>query len=83
MQRRSRLDGAAGSFNKEREEMIADIILILCVMFLGGVLGLIAEFLKYLYPIYLALVFLLAAQLLTLLGRMMKVTVKEGSYGRP
>ncbi|UCD87475.1 MAG: hypothetical protein JSV01_06910 [Desulfobacterales bacterium] len=62
---------------KEREEMIVDIILILVVMFLGGLLGLIVEFLIYLYPIYFALLLLIAAQLLTLLGRMIKLTVKK------
>ncbi|UCG80678.1 MAG: hypothetical protein JSV60_12165 [Desulfobacterales bacterium] len=57
--------------------MIVDIILILVVMFLGGLLGLIVEFLIYLYPIYFALLLLIAAQLLTLLGRMIKLTVKK------
>jgi hypothetical protein len=52
--------------------MIIDIILILVVMFIGGVLGLIVEFLIFLSPIYVALLLLLAAQLLTLLGKMIK-----------
>jgi hypothetical protein len=57
--------------------MIPDIILIIVVVFVGGVLGLLVEFLKYFYPIYLALPLLLVAELLTLLGRMIKLTAKQ------
>jgi len=57
--------------------MIVDAILIVVVLFVGGVLGLFVEFLKYLYPGYLALFLLLAAALLNLLGRMIKLAVKQ------
>jgi len=57
--------------------MIVDAILIVVVLFVGGVLGLFVEFLKYLYPVYLALFLLLAAALLNLLGRMIKLAVKQ------
>jgi hypothetical protein len=60
--------------------MIVDIILIVVVLFVGGMLGLLVEFLKYLYPIYLALVLLLAASLLNLLGRMIRLTTKQEFY---
>ena len=51
---------------------MVDIIFILVALFLGGILGLVVEFLKYLYPIYIALVLLVTAQCLTLFGRMLK-----------
>ena len=54
--------------------MTFDIIVILTVMILGGVLGLVVEFLKYLYPIYLAIVLLAAAKCLMLLGKIIKLT---------
>jgi hypothetical protein len=57
--------------------MIVDIILIVAVVFLGGVLGLLVESMKYLYPIYLALLLLLAATLVTLLRKMMKWTARQ------
>ena len=66
-----------GGFNQEREEMVVDVILIIVASFVGGMLGLLVEFLKYLYPIYLALLLLLAAALLTLLEKMMKLTVEQ------
>jgi hypothetical protein len=66
-----------GGFNDEREEVIVDVMLIIVVLFVGGMLGLLVEFLKHLYPIYLALVLLLAATLLNLLGRMIRITKQE------
>lgn len=57
--------------------MIVDIILIVAVVFLGGVLGLLVESMKYLYPIYLALLLLLAATLVTLFEKMMKWTARQ------
>jgi hypothetical protein len=59
--------------------MIVDIILISIVILVGGVLGLVAEFLKYFYPIYLALLLLVAAECLTLLGKMIAL----GTRNRP
>jgi hypothetical protein len=58
--------------------MMVDIILILVAIFLGGILGLFVEFLKYLYPIYVALLLLVTAQCLTLLGRILKKTMNFG-----
>jgi hypothetical protein len=63
--------------NEERKEMMVDIILVMIVMFVGGLLGLFVEFLKYFYPIYMALLLLLAAELLTLLGRMISSIAKQ------
>jgi hypothetical protein len=57
--------------------MMVDIILILVVTFLGGVLGLFVELLIYVYPILLALTLLIAAQFLTLLGRVIKETAEK------
>jgi hypothetical protein len=57
--------------------MIVDVILISVVLFVGGMLGLFVEFLKYLYPIYLALLLLLAAELLTWFGRMLDLSAKQ------
>jgi len=54
--------------------MIFDIIVIIVVMIIGGVLGIVVEFLKYLYPIYAAILLLVAAQCLTLLGKIIKLT---------
>lgn len=54
--------------------MVFDIMLLLAVTVLGGVLGLVVEFLIYLYPIYLAVVLLVAAQCLNLLGKIIKLT---------
>ena len=66
-----------GGFDEEREEMIVDAILMIVILFVGGILGLFVEFSKYLYPVYLALPLLLAAALLNLLGRMIKLAVKQ------
>lgn len=57
--------------------MVIDIVLIMVVMFVGGLLGLLVESLKYFYPIYMALLLLLTAELLSLLGRMMKAAAKQ------
>jgi len=57
--------------------MIVDVILIVVIMFIGGVLGLFVESLKYFYPIYLSLLLFLAAELLTLLGRMIKSVARQ------
>jgi len=56
---------------------MVDIILILVVTFLGGVLGLLVELLIYIYPICLALMLLITAQFLTLLGRVIKLTAEK------
>jgi hypothetical protein len=64
-------------FSAERKQMIVDVILIVVIMFIGGMLGLIVESLKHFYPIYLALLLFLAAGLLTLLGRMLKLPAKH------
>jgi len=52
-------------------------MLIPVALFVGGLLGLFVESLKYFYPIYLALTLLLAASLLKLLGRMIKLTARQ------
>jgi hypothetical protein len=57
--------------------MIVDVLLILVVMLVGGLLGLLVEFLKYLYPVYLALLLFLAAGLLAFLERMIKLTARK------
>ena len=57
--------------------MMVDVILIVLVLLLGGVLGLVVEFLKYLYPICLALALLLAVAFLALLEELMKWTAKQ------
>lgn len=57
--------------------MVVDIVLIIVVVFLGGLLGLCVELLKYFYPIYLALLLFFTAELLTLLGRIMKLTTRQ------
>ena len=57
--------------------MIVDIIFIMVVLFFGGMLGLLVESLKYFYPIYLAVVLFLVAALLSLLGRMIRLTTKQ------
>ena len=49
--------------------MVTDIVFVLVFMLLGGLLGLIVEIQKYLYPIYLALLLLIGAKFLDLLGR--------------
>lgn len=59
--------------------MIVDIILIIVALLVGGMLGLLVESLKYLYPVYLALLLLLAATLLKLSGRMIRLTTKQDS----
>jgi hypothetical protein len=64
-------------FGAERKEMLVDVILIVVIMFIGGVLGLFVESLKYFYPIYLALLLFLAAELLTLLGRMLTTPARQ------
>ena len=57
--------------------MVVDVMLIPVALFVGGLLGLFVESLKYFYPIYLALTLLLAASLLKLLGRMIKLTARQ------
>ena len=57
--------------------MIVDIVLVLVIMCLGGVLGLVVESLKYFYPIYLALLLLLAAECLTLSGKLIKLATEK------
>jgi len=49
--------------------VVTDIVFVLVFMLLGGLLGLIVEIQKYLYPIYLALLLLIGAKFLDLLGR--------------
>lgn len=57
--------------------MIADIILIVMFVFLGGVLGVAVEFQKYLYPIYLAFVLLIASEFLKLLQRVITLNARK------
>ncbi len=57
--------------------MIADIILIVMFVFLGGVLGVVVEFQKYLYPIYLAFVLLIASEFLKLLQRVITLNARK------
>jgi hypothetical protein len=55
----------------------ADIVFILGFTFLGGLLGLLVEVNKYFYPVYLALVLLGAAQVLSLLEKIMNLVTKK------
>lgn len=57
--------------------MATDIAFILGFTFLGGLLGLVVEVNKYFYPVYLALVLLGAAQVLSLLGKIMNLATKK------
>ena len=57
--------------------MVVDLFFVLLFMCLGAMLGLVTELLKYLYPIYLALLLLIAAQFLNLLGKMIKVYARK------
>ena len=57
--------------------MIADVFFVLLFMGLGVLLGLITEVLKYFYPIYFALLLLIAAQFLNLLGKIIKVQARK------
>jgi hypothetical protein len=57
--------------------MAVDLVLIMLAVFVGSLLALLVELMKYLYPIYLALLLLVAAGLLTLLGRVIKLTTKQ------
>jgi hypothetical protein len=57
--------------------MIADVFLVLLFMGLGVMLGLVTEVLKYFYPIYFALLLLIAAQFLNLLGKMIKLCARR------
>ncbi len=57
--------------------MVTDIIFILGFTFLGGLLGLVVEVNKYFCPVYLALVLLGAAQVLSLLEKIMNLATKK------
>ena len=57
--------------------MVADVFFVLLFMGLGVILGLITEVLKYFSPIYFALLLLIAAQFLNLLGKMVKVSARN------
>ena len=57
--------------------MVADIVFILGFTFLGGLLGLVVEVNKYFYPVYLALVLIGAAQVLSLLEKTMNLATKK------
>jgi len=57
--------------------MVTDIVFIPGLTFLGGLLGLVVEVNKYFYPVYLALVLLGAAQVLSLLGKIMNLATKK------
>ena len=58
--------------------MVTDIVFILGFTFLGGLLGLVVvEVNKYFYPVYLALVLLGAAQVLSLLEKIMNLATKK------
>ncbi len=49
--------------------MIVDIVLVLLFTLIGGLLGLVVELQKHLYPFYVALLLLLAAGVLDILGK--------------
>ena len=49
--------------------MVADIVLILVFIAFGGLLGLIVEAQKHLYPVYVAVLLLIIAELLGLLEK--------------
>ena len=57
--------------------MVVDLFFVLLFMCLGAMLGLVTELVKYLYPIYLALLLLITAQFLNLLGKMIKVYARK------
>ena len=57
--------------------MVTDIVFILGFTFLGGLLGLVVEVNKYFYPVYLALVLLGAAQVLSVLEKIMNLVTKK------
>jgi hypothetical protein len=57
--------------------MVTYIVFILGFTFLGGLLGLVAEVNEYFYPVYLALTLLGAAQVLSLLEKMMNLATKK------
>jgi hypothetical protein len=57
--------------------MVTDIVFVLAFTFLGGLLGLVVEVNKYFYPVYLALVLLGAAQVLSLLEKIMNLATKK------
>ncbi len=57
--------------------MVTDIVFILGFTFLGGLLALMVEVNKYFYPVYLALVLLGAAQVLSLLEKIMNLATKK------
>ena len=57
--------------------MVTDIAFILGFTFLGGLLGLVVEVNKYFYPVYLALVLLGVARVLSLLEKIMNLATKK------
>jgi hypothetical protein len=57
--------------------MVVDLVLITVAIFVGGLLALFVELLKYFYPIYLALLLLLAAEMLTFLGKVIESLAKQ------
>ena len=56
--------------------MVADIVFVLVFMLFGGVLGLVVEIQKYLFPVYLALLLLVGVKCLDLLGRVVATSAK-------